>query len=201
MSCSSEGGEGSTDEQLMERLASGEDTEAALSVLYGRYGRTVHGTGLKLLGGDRSLAEELVQEVFLKVWRSSRTFDSSRGGFSTWLYRVTRSAAVDLHRRHGRGVARAHGEGADVADVRDPSAGPQQVVDESWLAWRMMRALETLEDPYRQALELAYFHGLSQREIAQKTGWPIGTVKTRTYRALKRLREELGNPAAFREVL
>lgn len=196
----SEAGEGSTDEQLMKRLAAGEETEAVLSALYGRYKRTVYGIGLKLLG-DRSLAEELVQEVFLKVWRSSRSFDSSRGGFSTWLYRVTRSAAVDLHRRRGRTVDLAHGEGADLANIRDHSAGPQQVVDDSWLAWRMMRAMETLDEPYRRVLELAYFNGLSQREIAQNTGWPIGTVKTRTNRALKRLRDELGNPAAFREVL
>lgn len=155
----------------MERLATGEEAEAVLSALYGRYKRTVYGTGLKLLG-DRSLAEELVQEVFLKVWRSSRAFDSSRGGFSTWLYRVTRSAAVDLHRRRKCTVDRAHGEEAHIANVRDPSAGPQQVVDDSWLAWRMMRALETLDEPYRRVLELAYFHGFSQREIAWKTGWP-----------------------------
>src|SRR5947209_16899209 len=79
-----------SDEQLMNHL-DGHEVEVALSTLYDRYSRTVFGVGLKLLEGDRSLAEELVQEVFLKVWRSSHTFDSSRGSFSTWLYRVTRS--------------------------------------------------------------------------------------------------------------
>src|SRR3954454_19699772 len=86
-----------SDEQLMTRL-DGPEVEAALSTLYDRYSRTVFGVGLKLLG-DRSLAEELIQEVFLKVWRSSRTFDSSRASFSTWLYRVTRNVALDLHRK------------------------------------------------------------------------------------------------------
>src|SRR5829696_4953496 len=86
-----------SDEQLMRGLA-GPEVEAALSTLYDRYSRTVFGVGLKLLG-DRSLAEELVQEVFLKVWRSSHTFDSSRGTFSTWIYRVTRNVALDLYRK------------------------------------------------------------------------------------------------------
>src|SRR5215203_7407589 len=92
----------SSDEQLMDRLA-GPEVEAALSALYDRYGRTVFGVGLKLLG-DRSLAEELVQEVFLKVWRSSHTFDSSRGTFSTWIYRVTRNVALDLYRKYARRI-------------------------------------------------------------------------------------------------
>ncbi len=91
-----------SDEQLMARLVVPE-VEGALSTLYDRYSRTVFGVGLRLLG-DRSLAEELVQEVFLKVWRSSRTFNPSRGSFSTWLYRVTRSVAIDLHRRSARKV-------------------------------------------------------------------------------------------------
>src|SRR3954464_6238162 len=86
-----------SDEQLMTRLDRPE-VEAALSELYDRYSRTVFGVGLRILG-DRSMAEELVQEVFLKVWRSSGTFDSARGSFSTWLYRVTRSVALDLYRK------------------------------------------------------------------------------------------------------
>src|SRR5215212_4540548 len=91
-----------TDEQCMTRL-SGPEVEAALSTLYDRYSRTVYGVGLKILG-NRSLAEELVQDVFLKVWRSAGTFDSSRGSFSTWLYRVTRSVAVDLYRKRAHRV-------------------------------------------------------------------------------------------------
>ena len=91
-----------SDEQLMARLG-GPELEAALSTLYDRYSRTVYGVGLKILG-ERSLAEELVQDVFLKVWRSSHTFDPSRASFSTWLYRVTRSAAIDLHRKRAHKV-------------------------------------------------------------------------------------------------
>src|SRR5215218_1920026 len=91
-----------SDEQLMTDL-DGPGVEAALSKLYDRYSRTVFGVGLKILS-DRSLAEELVQEVFLKVWRSSGTFDPSRGSFSTWLFRVTRSVALDLYRKRAHRI-------------------------------------------------------------------------------------------------
>jgi RNA polymerase sigma-70 factor, ECF subfamily len=91
-----------SDEQLMARLY-GPQVEAALSELYDRYIRTVYGVGIKILG-DRSLAEEMVQEVFLKVWRSSGTFDPSRASFSTWLYRVTRSVALNLYRKRAHTI-------------------------------------------------------------------------------------------------
>src|ERR687889_2380051 len=123
-----------SDEQLMTDL-DGPEVEVALSKLYDRYNRTVFGVGLKILG-DRSLAEELVQEVFLKVWRSADTFDSSRGSFSTWLYRVTRSCALDLYRKRASRVRQAADGAPHIAAARDSSAGPQEVVDESWLSWR-----------------------------------------------------------------
>ena len=94
--------DGLSDEQLMTNL-DGPEVEGAISTLYDRYSRTVFGVGMKILG-DRSMAEELVQEVFLKVWRSARTFDPSRGSFSTWLYRVTRSVALDLYRKRAHRV-------------------------------------------------------------------------------------------------
>ena len=179
-----------SDEQLMDRL-SGPEVEVALSKLYDRYNRTVYGVGLKILGGDRSLAEELVQEVFLKVWRSSKTFDASRASFSTWLYRVTRSAAIDLYRKRAHKVHPVPEGESYLATIRDSSAGPQEVVDESWLSWRVSRALEALDAPQREVIELAYFAGLSQREISERTGVPLGTVKSRTAKAFKGLRGQL----------
>jgi RNA polymerase sigma-70 factor, ECF subfamily len=178
-----------SDEQLMARLGSPE-VEAAIARLYDRYCRTVFGVGLKMLG-DRTLAEELTQEVFLKVWRSSGTFDPARGSFSTWLFRVTRSAALDLHRKRARRVHPVPEGDSQILAARDDSAGPQEIVDESWLTWRVSRALDALDAPYREVIELAYFVGLSQREISLRTGVPLGTVKTRTARAFKSLREEL----------
>jgi RNA polymerase sigma-70 factor (ECF subfamily) len=178
-----------SDEQLMARLGSPE-VEAAIARLYDRYCRTVFGVGLKMLG-DRTLAEELTQEVFLKVWRSSGTFDPARGSFSTWLFRVTRSAALDLHRKRARRVHPVPEGDSQILAARDDSAGPQEIVDESWLTWRVSRALDALDAPHREVIELAYFGGLSQREISLRTGVPLGTVKTRTARAFKSLREGL----------
>jgi RNA polymerase sigma-70 factor, ECF subfamily len=181
--------DGLSDEQLMANL-DGPEVEVALSKLYDRYGRTVYGVGLKILG-DRSTAEELVQDVFLKVWRSSRTFDASRSRFSTWLYRVTRSAALDLYRKRAHKVHPVPNSGLHVAAARDFSEDPQKMVHESWLSWRVSRALEALDTPHREVIELAYFGGLSQREISERTGMPLGTVKSRTKSAFERLRGEL----------
>jgi RNA polymerase sigma-70 factor, ECF subfamily len=188
-----------SDEQCMTRLT-GPEVEAAISALYDRYSRTVYGVGLKILG-DRSSAEELVQEVFLKVWRSSRTFDPSRGSFSTWLYRVTRSCALDLYRKRASRVRPVPDGDPYIATARDSSNGPQEVVDESWLSWRVSSALEVLDAAHREVIELAYFGGLSQREISERTGMPLGTVKTRTASAFKSLRRELTIQDTSREAI
>src|SRR5829696_4107570 len=187
-----------SDEQLMRGLA-GPEVEAALSTLYDRYSRTVFGVGLKLLEGDRSSAEEVVQEVFLKVWRSSHTFDPSRGNFSTRLYRVTRSAALDLYRKRTSRIRPVPEGDSQIDAARDSSASPEEIVDESWLSWRISRALEGLGASQREVIELAYFQGLSQSEISQRTGIPLGTVKTRTASAMKRLRQRLAGEDALKE--
>jgi len=178
-----------SDEQLMCRLG-GPKVDAAISALYDRYSHTVFGVGLKILG-DRSLAEELVQDVFLKVWRSASTFDPSRATFSTWLYRVTRSCALDLYRKRSHKIHPLPNGELYIAEARDSSEGPQEIVDESWLSWRISRALEVLDAPHRQVIELGYFGGLSQREISGRVGIPLGTVKSRTASAFRRLRKEL----------
>lgn len=186
-----------SDEQLMVHLG-GSRVEATISTLYDRYSRTVFGVGLKILG-DRSLAEELVQEVFLKVWRSAHTFDPSRGSFSTWLYRVTRSCALDLYRKRAHRVRPIPDGDTHIAAAPDSSPGPPEIMDDSWLSWRVSRALEELDAVHREVIELAYFGGLTQREISERTGMPIGTVKTRTARAFRTLRQELAVGDAARE--
>jgi RNA polymerase sigma-70 factor (ECF subfamily) len=106
-----------SDEQLMTNL-DGREVERSISTLYERYSRTVFEVSFKILG-DRSLAEELVQEVFLKVWRSGRTFDPSRSSFSTWLYRVTRSVAVDLYRKRAHRIRQVSDGDMHIATARD----------------------------------------------------------------------------------
>jgi RNA polymerase sigma-70 factor, ECF subfamily len=189
-----------SDEQLMDRLG-GPEVDSALSELYDRYNRTVYGVGMKILGGDRPLAEELVQDVFLKVWRSSKTFDASRASFSTWLYRVTRSAAIDLYRKRAHKIHPVSEGEPYLATARDTSDGPQEVVDESWLSWRVSRALEVLDASHREVIELAYFGGLSQREISERIGVPLGTVKSRTASAFRSLRAQLAIQDTSREAM
>jgi RNA polymerase sigma factor (sigma-70 family) len=165
------------DEALVRRVAGGDDR--ALSELYDRYSRPVYAMGIRLLG-DTSLAEELVQDAFTSVWRGAKSFDSDRASFSTWLYRIARNRAVDLHRRRRvRPVSVGEGPLQAVPGGPEPEAG----VD----GWDLARALSRLPNEYREVLTLAYFEGLTQREISRRTGVPLGTIKSRTTAAMKRL--------------
>src|ERR671914_2049095 len=174
------------DEELIRRVAEGDDQ--ALSELYNRYSRPVYATGIRLLG-DAHLAEELVQDAFTNVWRRALSFDSSRASFATWLYRITRNRAVDLNRRR---QARPLSVGEEP--LRNVSGGPEPEggVD----GWDVARALSRIPEEHREVLILAYFEGLSQREISRRTGVPLGTVKCRTMAALKRLHRSMADSTA-----
>ena len=174
------------DEELVGWVAQGD--ERALSELYDRYSRPVYATGVRLLG-DAHLAEDLVQDAFTNVWQGAASFDPNRASFATWLYRVTRNRAVDLARRR-----RARPQSAGESQLRTVPGGsePEASVD----GWDVARALSRIPEEHREVLTLAYFEGLSQREISLRTGVPLGTIKSRTTAALKRLHQSLVNPAA-----
>ena len=174
------------DEELVGQVAQG--NERALSELYDRYSRPVYATGVRLLG-DPHLAEELVQDAFTSVWQAAASFDPSRASFATWLYRVTRNRAVDLYRRR---QARPQSAGENSLRAVAGGAEPEASID----GWDVARALSRIPEEHREVLTLAYFEGLSQREISQRTGVPLGTIKSRTTAALKRLHRSLVNPAA-----
>jgi RNA polymerase sigma factor (sigma-70 family) len=174
------------DEELVGQVAQGD--ELALSELYDRYSRPVYATGVRLLG-DAHLAEELVQDAFTNVWQGAASFDPQKASFATWLYRITRNRAVDLARRR-RARPRPTGEDA----LRTISSGPEP--EASVDGWDVARALSRIPEEHREVLTLAYFEGLSQREISRRTGVPLGTIKSRTTAALKRLHRNLVNPTA-----
>lgn len=174
------------DEELVYRVAQGD--HRALSELYDRYSRPVFATGIRSLG-DAQLAEELVQDAFTKVWQGASSFDPERASFATWLYRITRNRAVDLARRR-----RVRPDSAGEDRLRALSGGPEP--EASVDGWDVARALSRIPEEHREVLTLAYFEGLSQREISQRTGVPLGTIKSRTTAALKRLHRTLVNPAA-----
>ena len=171
-----------TDSELLRRVGNGDG--GAFETLYRRYARPVFGLAMRRLG-DRTRAEDAVQETFTSVWRSARTYRPERGPGAPWLYAVARNAIVDGARTR---VEPLIGEATD-----EPSSeiGPPDRAEQSWTAWRVHRAMEELPRNERIVLELAYWRGLSQSEIAEHLGIPLGTVKTRTRSGLRRLADLL----------
>jgi RNA polymerase sigma-70 factor (ECF subfamily) len=170
-----------TDEDLLSRVAEGD--RDAFGDLYKRYARAVLGLALRRLG-DRGRAEDAVQEAFASVWRAARSYKRDRGPVAPWLYAVARNAIAD------RGRARVEPP-TEPADMPSDTPGPADRAEQSWVSWRVHRALEELPETERSVLELAYWSELSQSEIANFLGIPLGTVKTRTRSGLRRLAEEL----------
>jgi len=166
-----------TDGELIQRA--GEGDASAFEDLYRRYARPVFGLALRRLG-DRGRAEDAVQETFASIWRSARTYRPERGPGAPWLYAVARNAIVDRGRARPEPVA-------DAPDEASPDPGPGDRAEESWVQWRVHRALEELPEREREVIALAYWSGLSQSEVAEFLGIPLGTVKTRTRAALQRL--------------
>jgi RNA polymerase sigma-70 factor, ECF subfamily len=173
---------GVSDEDLVQRVARSGD-EHALSVLYDRYSGLVYGAGIRYLR-DRPLAEDLVQDVFTAVWRGAAGFDPSRASFATWLYRITRNRVTDLVRRRRARVR-------TVGDETYLEPGEEDPTVELSRSFDVATAFSRLSPVHREVLTLAYFHGLSQSEIARQTDTPLGTVKSRTTAALRALRENL----------
>jgi RNA polymerase sigma-70 factor, ECF subfamily len=173
------------DEALLQRVARAD--EDALAELYDRYGRVAYGLALRILR-DPSLAEDAVQEGFVAVWRSAASFRADRAKPSTWILTLVHRRAVDTVRREQRRRA----DNLDQAPEPAASAGPDE---EAWLRLqreRVQAALRQLPDQQREAIELAYYGGFTQSELAERLGQPLGTIKSRMFMGLSRLRELLG---------
>jgi RNA polymerase sigma-70 factor (ECF subfamily) len=172
-----------SDGELIQRAAGGD--RSAFEDLYRRYARPVFGFALRRLG-DRGRAEDAVQETFASVWRSAGSYKPERGPGAPWLYAVARNAIVDR--------ARARSDTpSEIPETASDEPGPDARAEQSWVAWRVHRALEELPEREHEVIALAYWSGLSQSEVAEYLGIPIGTVKTRTRSALARLAEVLGD--------
>jgi RNA polymerase sigma-70 factor (ECF subfamily) len=152
----------------------------AFELLYHRYVRSVFGLALRRLG-DHGRAEDAVQEAFAAIWRSAASYRPERGNAAGWLYTVARNAIVDRFRAAGAPVV------AEVPDLAANEPGPPERAEASFVSWRVHRALEELPKREREVVELAYWSGMSQSEVAEYLNLPLGTVKTRTRSALARL--------------
>ncbi len=176
-----------SDEALVALAARSE--QSALAELYDRFGRPAYGLALRILR-DEALAEDAVQEAFLALWRTAARFVPERGKASTWILTLVHRRAVDIVRREER-------RRADALDQAPEPESREAVDEEAWLRLqreRVQDALRKLPDQQREAIELAYYGGFTQSELAERLGQPLGTIKSRMFGGLARLRELLGEP-------
>jgi RNA polymerase sigma-70 factor (ECF subfamily) len=180
----------SGDADLVRRVSAGD--RGAIDDLYERFRRPAFALARRILADD-VLAEDVLQDVFLTVWRDPGAYDRSRGTFSSWLMAMVHHKAVDAVRReesHRRRQARVE----EDHDLTAPTV-TADVEDEAWarvVGEHVRAALANLPDAQREALTLAYYGGYTQREVAALTGTPLGTVKTRMLAGMRRLRDNLG---------
>jgi RNA polymerase sigma-70 factor (ECF subfamily) len=175
---------GLSDEQLLERVAERRDADA-FAVLYRRYARAVYSLVVRLLR-DSATADDVAQEAFASVWRAARGYRRERGSAAGWLFAIARNAAIDTTRTR---VALVVGE---PPDEPDPGPLPDDEAIAEMEAFRVHAAVDALPAREREVIELAYYGGLSQSEVADRLDIPLGTVKTRTRTGLQRLAGVLG---------
>ena len=172
-------------------MASGDGT--ALADLYDRHGRSVYGLAARILG-DPAEAEDLTQDVFTLAWKNAARYDPARGAVAAWLLVTTRTRAIDrIRARRSRPQGGSDDDGRKMANIPDGSPSVDVIVATSQDAARVRVALADLPVDQRDALEQAYFQGLSHSEIAGRTGIPLGTIKTRIRSGLQRLREAMAS--------
>lgn len=186
-------GDGPAGADLIVRIRAGD--RSAVEELYDRYRRPAFALARRIIADD-VLAEDVLQDVFLSVWRDPGAFDAARGSFSSWLLAMVHHKAVDAVRReesHRRRQSRAEDDLALTS-----ATATRDVEDEAWsrvVSQQVRTALGALPAAQREALTLAYYGGYTQREVAALTSAPLGTVKTRMLAGMRRLREELGGAA------
>lgn len=176
------------DVALIRRICDADET--ALVALYDRWMRSLYSLVFHLLK-DADDAEDVVEETFWQAWRKASSYEPSRGAVSTWLLTIGRRRALDRLRAKGRRREESMTSVRELADVASPAGDPSQAMESSERRTHVLAALANLPDEQREVLELGYFRGLSQSEIADMTAQPLGTVKTRMRLALQKLREPL----------
>ena len=174
------------DPEVLAGFAAGDPD--AVRVVYGAYGRLVYAVAYKLLG-DRGLAEEATQQAFVQAWRASGSFDPNRD-MGSWLATIARRAAIDVYRREAR---RSHGS-LDDADPADPALITlPPSVEQAYDVWEVRRAIDALDPADAELVRWQHFEGLTQPQIAERLGVPVGTVKSRSFRIHRRLAGMLGH--------
>ena len=177
-----------TDQELVSEIS--DQNRDAFAALYDRYGRRVFGMAARLLG-DAVSSEEVTQDVFLRVWNRANSYAPEKAKFTTWLFRIAHNRAIDEMRKKGRDKNRNADDIADHYDLESSDISPSEFAVANSEYASVRKALAKLPDPQRQVVELSYFKGMTQAEIASQTGQPLGTVKTRMRLALRKLHTAL----------
>ncbi len=176
---------------LIQRCRAGD--QEALAALYCQYANLVYKTAYLLLGNAHA-AEDALQEVFLKVYRSLDGFDPEKGAFTTWLRRITVNHCLNARRHWLRFFSWEDREAQTLPEGAEKIPSPEDWVLDRERAWEVWAAVQRLSPPLRAALVLRYGENLSYQEIAQVLAVPLGTAKWRVHQALERLRRELQRP-------
>ena len=183
--------EQASDEALAAQVAKG--NSSALEILYDRHASTILAISLKVTG-DQAAAEDVLQETFWRVWRSAATYQSQRGSFTGWLFRIARNLAIDAYRRRNvRPQVFTVTDDSDsmIDQMADPDADVAEQAQTVLKNGQVRTALAALPRVQRQVIEMAYFYGMTRQEIAEITGEALGTIHTRARLGLQKLREEL----------
>lgn len=184
-----EGAAAAADRKQLDRVIQGDSS--ALRAIYDRCSDRAFAIALKVLG-TRPDAEEVLQETFLEIWKRAREYDPRRGGIEGWVVTIARSRSID--RLRARGAAVAHLSEVSAGNPISDAAAPLEAAEQRQNRERIQAALRSLPAEQRTVLELAYFEGLSQREIAERTGDPLGTVKTRVRLGMEKMALMLAEP-------
>jgi RNA polymerase sigma-70 factor, ECF subfamily len=182
-------GDAANDMRLVARIRAGDET--AMSELYDRYGKVVYAVALRVLK-ETGAAEDVLQEVLVQLWRKPDSFDASRGSLAAWLTVITRNRAIDRVRKR-----RPEVELEDIVIAGGPDLS--DAAERALMVEKVRGVLMEMNPDQRKALELAYFEGLTHTEIAEKTGEPLGTIKTRIRSGLQQLRAKFGGSSDSRQ--
>jgi RNA polymerase sigma-70 factor (ECF subfamily) len=180
-----------SDEILISRVAGGD--RSALETLYNRYAAIILGICIKVTE-DHAAAEDILQEIFWRVWQNASTYQSGRGSFTGWLFKTARNLAIDTYRRQRnrpQTITGVWNAGTAFEHLPDPDTDVQGHTQVNLDAQQISNVLTNLPNEQRQVLELAYFYGMTRQEIAEATGEALGTIHTRARLGLRKLRKEL----------
>ncbi|AFH60039.1 RNA polymerase sigma factor [Paenibacillus caseinilyticus] len=179
-----------SDQELIERITARD--EEALTMLYDRYEKAVYAFAYRMVQ-DPMMAEEVVQELFLRIWNAAARYDSGQGKLTTWMFTLTRNITIDALRKKRRRSPQQPAEPEALAFVADERADTEGEVESRWVGEEIQAALQVLNQDQKQVLEWIYYQGYTQQEVSERYAIPLGTVKSRVRLALKQLQQRLSH--------